>query len=383
MPILRARTLSESSTWPRLLALTYAGGLAWMIALALIDGPSGISAVLNHPYEYLGTARDTTDFPAVLREYVSRIPYSAAPDNWPVHIAGHPPGALAVFVVLTRIGLGSGLAAGLVVTALAASTAVAVMIVLRTLGAEAAARRAAPFLVFGPAAIWQCVSADAMFAAVAAWGMVALALAATRDERWPALGWALLAGVLLGYCVMMSYGLPLLGVLAVVILHLGGSWRPLVPAVLAACAVVGAFAAYGFAWWEALPVLHERYWEGVGGRRPPSYWVWANLAALAFSAGPLMYAAIAATAPRWRELARQGVDAQTRVVLWLSGAGVAMVVLANASQMSRAEVERIWLPFVPWLLVATALLPERWRTRGLILQVGFALVVQHLLWTDW
>ena len=29
--------------------------------------------------------------------------------------------------------------------------------------------------------------------------------------------------------------------------------------------------------------------------------------------------------------------------------------------MSKGEVERIWLPFVPWLLIACALLPERWR----------------------
>jgi len=59
------------------------------------------------------------------------------------------------------------------------------------------------------------------------------------------------------------------------------------------------------------------------------------------------------------------------------------VLLAVASQMSKAEVERVWLPFVPWLLLSCALLPEQWRRRGLALQVGFALVVQHLLDTGW
>ena len=49
----------------------------------------------------------------------------------------------------------------------------------------------------------------------------------------------------------------------------------------------------------------------------------------------------------------------------LAGAAAASVLLADASQMSKAEVERIWLPFVPWLLLSCALLPERWRTRGL------------------
>ena len=83
-------------SWGRLLVATYAGGLAWMLALALVDGDGGVGDVLNHPYEYLNTARATTDLPATLDEYVSRIPYAAEPDNWPVHIAGHPPGALTL-----------------------------------------------------------------------------------------------------------------------------------------------------------------------------------------------------------------------------------------------------------------------------------------------
>jgi hypothetical protein len=51
--------------------------------------------------------------------------------------------------------------------------------------------------------------------------------------------------------------------------------------------------------------------------------------------------------------------------------------------MSKGEVERIWLPFVHWLLLSTALLPERWRQSGLALQVGVALALQHLLYTSW
>ena len=149
------------------------------------------------------------------------------------------------------------------VTLIAASTAVAVLVTLRLLGAEMAARRAAPFLVFGPAAIWQAVSADAMFAAVAAWGIAALAAAATRRS----VPWAIVAGLLLGYCVMLSYGLPLLGVLAVAVLVVARTWRPLPWAVLGALAVVLTFAALGFVWWEALPVLRERYWDGVA--EPP------------------------------------------------------------------------------------------------------------------
>jgi hypothetical protein len=76
-------------------------------------------------------------------------------------------------------------------------------------------------------------------------------------------------------------------------------------------------------------------------------------------------------------------DPATRVVAGLTLAGVAMVAVADLSQFSRAEVERIWLPFMPWLLVSCALLPARWRRAGLGVQVVLALLIQHLLTTHW
>ena len=191
--------LAVRLSWGRLLLVSYAGGLAWMLALATVDGIGGVGDVLDHPYEYLRTARATTDLPATLR----RVRRAGSPSTRPepsgrVHIAGHPPGALTFFVLLVRLGLGSGLAAGLVVTLLAASTALAVLQTMRVLGAEPQARLAAPFLVIGPAAVWQCCRRDAMFAAWAAWGMCALALAAAassfwrsvRGRSWPGCCWA-------------------------------------------------------------------------------------------------------------------------------------------------------------------------------------------------
>ncbi len=373
----QAVPLARRLSWGRLLVAVYVSGLAWMLALATVDGRGGIGTILDTRYEYLPTARATTDFPAVLREFVARIPFDGRPDdipqaNWPPHVAGHPPGALGFFVLLDRLGLGSGLAAGVVVTLLAATTAVAVLVTLRLLGAEQRARQAAPFLVLGPAAVWQSVSADGMFAAVAAWGMAALAAGAVRRS----VAWSALAGLLLGYCVLLSYGLPLLGVLAVAVLLRAGSWRPLPWAAVTALGVVLVFAALGFSWWEGLGALHQRYFAGVASHRPPAYWVWGNLAALVCSAGPLLGAGVAM-------LARRTTSRAAGTVRVLSLATVVMVLLADASQMSRAEVERIWLPFVPWLLIACALLPERWRRGGLVVQVVWALAVQHLLQTGW
>ena len=379
LAVVWAVPLAERLRWRQLLLASYAGGLAWAFSLALVDGRGGVGTILGTEYEYLRTAR-SVDLSEALRGWVARIPYDGLPDdianaNWPVHVAGHPPGALSFFVVLDRIGLGSGWSAGVVVTVLAASAAVAVLVTLRLLGAEGVARRAAPFLVFGPAAIWQCVSADGMFAAVSAWGIAALAAGAVRRS----VPWSLVAGLLLGFAVMLSYGLPLLGLLAVAVLVVARSWRPLPWAVLAAVGVVAAYGVAGFWWWEALPALHERYWAGVAKNRPPEYWMWGNLAALTFSAGPLLWSGLATLAAQERGVRVDGL----RVVRWLVGATVAIVLLAEVSQMSKAEVERIWLPFVPWLLVACALLPERWRRGGLAVQVALALVVQHLLFTGW
>ena len=366
--------LADRLSWRRLLIVSYAAGLAWLLALAFVDGASGISRVLGDDYEYLRSARAVTDVHQLLTTYVDRIP-NTAPDNWPTHPAGHPPGALLFFVGLVKVGLGGDLAAGMVVTVIAATTALAVLVTLRALGAEVMARRAAPFLVLTPAAVFMAVSADALFAAVAAWGLACLALGARSASRGRLVAWSVLAGLLLGCGVLMSYGLPLVGLLAIAVLVVARSWLSLPIAAGSALAVVLAFAAGGFSWWEAYPVLNDRYWDGIAADRPAAYWMWGNLAALVVCAGPLLGAGLAQLVAL-----RRRAD---RVVLWLVSAAVAAIVLADLSRMSKAEVERIWLPFVPWLMVSTALLPERWRRTGVAVQVVSALLVQQLLYTSW
>ena len=233
--------------------------------------------------------------------------------------------------------------------------------------------RAAPFLVLTPAAVFMAVSADALIGAVMAWGLACLALSTRR------LWWAVPAGLLFGAGVLMSYGMPLMGLIAVAVLVAGRSWRPLPVAAAGALAVVLGFAAAGFAWWDAYPVLKERYFDGIAQDRPQAYWWYGDLACLVVSAGPLLLSGLAAAVATALSPARP----TARVVLLLSGSAALVVALADASGMSKAEVERIWLPFVPWLTVSFALLPEGWRRWGLGLQVLAALVVQHLFYTAW
>ncbi len=366
---------SASLAWPRLLAVTFAAGVAWMASLATVDGWAGISGVLTDHNEYLPTARGVTSVSATLHEFVSRIAATNA-HSWTTHVAGHPPGALLFFVLLVAVGLGGGLAAGWTVVLIAATTPLAVLVTLRRLGAGDAARRIAPVLTVGPAAVWLAVSADAVFAAVAAWGLCCLACAATARTGARLVTWGVLAGLLLGYCVLLSYGLVLLAVLAVAVLVAARNFRPIVAAATAALAVVVAFAAAGFSWWQALPVLRERYNSGIASTRPAAYWLWGDLAALCFCAGPIIGASIAAAVQH-----RRATAARPIVVLTL--AAVVSIVLADVSLMSKAETERIWLPFVPWLLLGTALVPESWRRRALISQVALGIAVQTLLVTRW
>ena len=368
-----ARMLS----WRWLLVVSAVAAFVWMLTLALVDGWGGIADVLDADIEYLQTARRIDDVGAMLREFVSRIPQGSE-GQWQVHVAGHPPGALLTFVALDRIGLGSGGAAGIVVMVLAASIPAAAMLTLRILGAERHARLAAPFLVAGPSAIWMAVSGDALFAAVAAWATVLLVAAATTQRRWRRAALGVASGLLYGWCVFLSYGLLLLGILAVGVLVAARAWRPW--AIGGALAVVAAFAANGFLWWEAYPVLVERYYAGIASERPYAYWVWANLAVLGFSAGPVFGAAVALALSRLRAL-RDGGALGVLVTLCL--AGFAMVLAADLSGMSKAEVERIWLPFVPWVLLGTALLPRWLRIPAFALQLGTALLMQHIVFSQW
>ena len=375
-----APRLARSLRWRWLLLGSFAVGLAWMLSLAFVDGVAGVSGILVKPHEELNTAHQVTSIPAMLHEFIARIPLHSS-HHWQVQVAGHPPGALLFFVALVHVGLGSGFAAGMAVTVLAATIPVAVLLTLRRLGAGDGARLAAPFLVLAPAAIWESVSGDAVFATVSTWGLCALAFAATARGWRRITGWSLLAGLLLGYTVFLSYGLVLIAIAALAILVLARSWRP-VPIVLSVVAAITlAFAAGGFAWWRAYPVLSQRYFDGIASMRPYPYWVWADFACLAISAGPVVGSVIAIALVRvwsWRS-----EPAELRPIILLVLAAVAMVLLADVSGMSKAEVERIWLPFIPWLLVGTALLPPRWMRIAFAGQLAVGLLVEHLLHINW
>ena len=64
-------------------------------------------------------------------------------------------------------------------------------------------------------------------------------------------------------------------------------------------------------------------------------------------------------------------------------AALLAIVCADLSMLSKAEVERIWLPYTIWLTVAGAFLPPRSHRLWLVLNVIGALVLNHVILTDW
>ncbi|OLT32333.1 hypothetical protein BJF84_25710 [Rhodococcus sp. CUA-806] len=359
--------LARRLPWRRLLLVVWATSAAWAMSLAMVDGwRRGFVDRLTSNDEYLHEVPSITDIPATLSEFSSRI-LDFQPDSWTTHVSGHPPGALLTFVWLDRIGLGGGAWASGLSVLVGSSAAAAVLVAVRALGDESMARRAAPFVTLAPTAIWIAASADAFFMGVVAWGIALLAVSTTK-YLWPA---SIGAGVLLGFGIHLNYGLVLMGLPAVAVLIAARTAKPMIGAVIGALIVTAIFTAYGFWWFDGYELVKERYYQGIATDRPFAYWGWANIAALFCAVG----VAVPAAFPR--------IFTRIAPINLLVIGAIAAVAAADLSQLSKAEVERIWLPFAMWMLLAPAVLPERTHRFWLALQVTAALAINHLLFTNW
>lgn len=392
--LLTGPELARRLPWRPMLLLAWATSVAWTFSLAMIDGwRVGFAGQrLARHEEYLYEARRITDLGAMLRGFSGRI-LDFQPDSWATHVSGHPAGALLTFVLLDRIGLGSGAWAAWVVVLAGCSAAAAVPVALNALGSPERARAVVPFLILAPAAVWIGVSADALFTGVTAWAVALLAIATRRRAGWA--GIALASGLLFGYGIYLNYGLTLVAVPAAAVLLMPGgrSLLPAVAALIGVALVVAAFTASGFWWLDGYHLVVQRYYQGIASERPYSYWVWGNLAATVCAVG---LAAAAALHRVVREVVPGLPDRRLPWLPWLSRwrgevdpaallavAGLAAIVAADLSGLSKAETERIWLPFDMWLLAGTALLPYRNVRAWLAVQAVAALAINHLLMTNW
>lgn len=375
--------------WRRLLLGGWLLSLAWMCSLTLIDGfREGWVYVLLDPNEYLADLPRIRDPATFLSSFTDFIAFGDGVDGsnvWTTHVAGHPPLATLVFWLLARVGLGGGFWAGALCILVSSTASVALPVTLRELGAEAAARRIVPFIALFPGAVWMAVSADGLFAGVAVSGLALVCVGAARGRLLTSLA----GGLLLGATVFLSYGLVLFGlvVLVAVVLtvHRRGLRRCVAPWLVAVAGVVAVAAvhlAYGFNWVTGLVQLRIRYYQGIAGQRPFTYFVYANLSAWLISCSPLLAIGVSRSIgvlARWR----RGSWSQDRVVALLALSGVLAAMVADLSGMSKAEVERIWLAFGVVAYAGLALLRGRGAAWALVGGAVSALLVNHLLDTGW
>lgn len=371
--------VAQRLRWRALPLVAWATACAWAFALAMIDGwQRGFTARLTDKNEYLQQVPSITDIPEALRTFASRI-LDFQPNSWITHVSGHPPGALLTFVWLDRLGLGGGAWAGLLCLLAGSSAAAAVLTAIRAVADEPTARLAAPFVTVAPTAIWIAVSADGYFAGVAAWAIALLALAVRGSVRFPGLV-AAGAGLLLGWALFLNYGLALMALPALAVLVCADDWRrsvrALTPVVLAAMGVVTVFAGLGFWWFDGYTLVQQRYWQGIAHDRPFQYWSWANLAEVVCAIG------LGSVAGLGRLFDRDAIRQRSGLHLLLL-AMLAAIVCADLSMLSKAETERIWLPFTVWLTAAPALLPPRSHRLWLALNVFGALVLNSIIFTNW
>lgn len=350
--------------WRALVPTAGVTALGWWIALASVDGSSGLTAGLDWETDYAPVVgRAGQDPVGFLRGYVDQLP------TYGIQLRGHPPGFALLLGLLDRVGLRGVGWATVVVLIGAVSMVPAVLLTVREVAGETTARRALPFVALAPAALWIATSVDAFYLGVTAWAVAAMVFAVRRTGRTSD-RWAVLAGVLAVTSLLLSYGLVLLACIPLAVVVGARRLRPVLVAAGVGAVLLAALAALGFWWGAGLQATRFEY-DTLDLDRPYTYFLVNNLAAWALALGPAVFVALA----RLRD----------RRLWMLVGGGVAAALLADLSGLSEGEVERIWLPFTIWVLPATAVLGARLAASRawLTLQVATAVVITAVIGTRW
>ncbi len=319
---------------------------------------SGPGGSFEARFEYLGSLRYLQGGVArYVRHFTALLP------DLSTHVKGNPPGPLVVMHLL-GIDTPGGLAAVCVgVGALCAPLAYALG---RELGGERRGRVAAALAIFSPSAVlFGVTSVDYAFAAV---GMIGAWLLVDRRTSARAVGCVAVAvGSFLSWVLL---AIPVWAVLCVLVRD--GRGAAAQTAVSAFVAVVAftlmLHVAWGYDPLAILRALRPIYAHGVASRRQYWFWLFGSPAAyLAMLGAPIVWLAVRAAARREP-----------------AAVALAVVILISAiAGFTKAETERIWLPFVPLACVAAASVPVRRLVPLLALLAVQAIVVEILFNTVW
>lgn len=281
----------------------------------------------------------------------------------PTHTKGNPPGPL---VAMRLFSITSATRLTVACIALGALSAPLTYALGRVLGGEGRGRTAAALAVLSPALVlFGVTSVDYTFAALSAAG--AWLLVTPRPA-------ARAAG-----CVVVALGsffswlLLAIPVWAVVVVWRREGGRQAASVAAASAGAIVAFTLLLAVVWGYDPVaviraLRRIYAEGAAAHRPYAFWLFGSPAAwLAMLGLPVAWAAL-----------RAGAAGDAAAV----ALGVVVVVSAIAG-VTKAETERIWLPYVPLACVAAAATPIRPRTILLTALAAQGVAVEVLFGTVW
>ncbi len=295
--------------------------------------------------------------PWYVSHFAALLPYLTT------HVKGNPPGPLVVLHLLGITSAGTLAAACIAVGALTAPLAYGLG---AALGGEARGRRAALLAAFSPALIlFGVTSVDFVFAALAT--AIAWLLVCTRT---PALVAGCALAALGSFCSWLLLAIPVWAVL--VTLGRDGPRRALIVALAAGGAILAftlvLVVTLGYDPVGVLRALGPIYDRGIAAHRPYAFWVFGSPVAWLVMLGPPI------AWPACRALASG--DPAARAL-------AALIVVSAVAGFTKAETERIWLPFVPLACVAAAAVPIRRLTPVLLALGAQALVVEVLFNTVW
>ena len=354
------------------LLATSLGAMLFATLLALSDGADGLRYGAEHNTEYLANLSKAPPAGEFVRTFVDEL------DRYSVHVRGHPPGFVLLLKFLDAIGL-SGVWPVVALSILGTGvTAAAVLVTVRAVAGSEWMRRAAPPMIVAPYGIWMLTSGDAVFTAVGALGVAAVAQGVSR-RRGQAVWWGVAAGALFGVLLFLTYLGGTLLIVPAVLLVAGlrqrdiGTVAVILGGVSSGLAMIGGFWLAGFWWLDGVQATHEQYFLGSAQFRPWGYFAIGNLAAALIAIGPVTVVGV-------------GVLRSRRMWLLVGGALVALLV-SHLSRYTKGEVERIWLLFYPWIVIAGAALiarSRRWSGAAVVgVQATCAIVVQAALLSKW
>jgi hypothetical protein len=346
-------------------AVLLGGTLVLRLALAAGRGGTGAwdrvfdpARSFEAPNEYLAALPSLDYGPRFfLDRFAELVP------SFPVHVAGHPPGLL---LLADALGLtGPARFAALCIGAGALSAPLAYGLA-RVLLPEPHARIAGLLMAVSPGVLmFGVTSADALYCTLGLLAAWPLAVPSWRAR----LGGALLLAVV----SLFSWSLLAVGAwAALLVLRREGVRRAL--ALSAGCgaaliAVYGIVAATtGFDPIGTIRATEAVYSAGVASMRP--YWYWV----LGSPVGFLLVVGIPIT---W--LALRGLAARSPEAIAIFG----VLAFAAVAGLTKAETERIWLFFAPYVCLAAApVLAERRSGLTLVLAALAAQALVHELVFD-